>query len=177
MFYIYFIFKIFFFFFLPIYSLNLKRAKPIFSLSTLIQSVWIVYVAFLTYIPFFYYYQQNELNIQHLIPDYIFLVILFIFFILPIIYFNLLRFIFNKFRMFLKASGTLLLIISSIIIFGVDWYNHSKRMELEKICYLHHSSSNEKLMCCLQAEYIWNEGFSFLNEAPEGCSKFMNWNE
>ena len=177
MFYIYFIFKIFFFFFLPIYSLNLKRTKPIFSLSTLIQSVWIVYVAFLTYVPFFYYYQQNELNIQHLIPDYIFLVILFIFFILPIIYFNLLRFIFNKFRMFLKVSGTLLLIISSIIIFGVDWYNHSKRMELEKICYLHHSSSNEKLMCCLQAEYIWNEGFSFLNEAPEGCSKFMNWNE
>jgi len=146
-------------------------------MSSFLQSLWIVYVAFLSYVPFYYYYQQNEVNIQHLIPEYFLLIILFLFLILPIIYFSLMMFIFNKFRIFLKIIGVIFIILSSIIIFGIEIYNHSKRVELENICYNNHNSTKEKLTCCLEAEYIWNEGFSFLNDVPDDCKKFMNWNE
>ena len=61
--------------------------------------------------------------------------------------------------------------------FGIEIYNHSKRVVLENICYTNHNSSTEQLECCLKAEYIWNEGFSFLNETPSNCNKFMNWND
>ena len=177
MFYIYLILKIFSFFFLPIYSLRLKQTMRILNLCTFIQLVWVLYIAFLTYIPFFYYYQQNEVNIQHLIPNYIFLVLISLYFVLPIIYFTLLRLIFNKFRSILKILGVIFMIISSIIIFGIEFYNHSKRIELEKICYIYHNSTDDKLTCCLQAEYIWNEGFSFLNAIPNECKQYINWND
>ena len=177
MFYIIFISKIFLFYFPPIFSLFLKSSKSILNISSLIQVLWIIYAGFLSYIPFYYYYNQNEVNIQHLIPPYFLIIILFLFLILPFIYFILMKFIFNKARIYLKVIGVIFLIISSSFIFGIEIYNHSKRVVLENICYANHNSSVEQLECCLKAEYIWNEGFSFLNETPSNCYKFMNWND
>ena len=50
-------------------------------------------------------------------------------------------------------------------------------MPLENICYQQHSASKEMLECCLNAEYIWQEGFSYLSETPVNCKKYMNWND
>ena len=177
MFYIIFISKIFLFYFFPIFSIFLKNSKNILSISSLIQILWIIYAGFLSYIPFYYYYNQNEVNIQHLIPSYFLIIILFLFLILPFIYFILMKLIFNRARIYLKVIGIIFLIISSSFIFGIEIYNHSKRVLLENICYTHHNSPDDKLECCLDAEYIWNEGFSFLNETPGDCNKFMNWND
>lgn len=176
MFYIFFIVKIFCFYFLPIFSI-LKRNSKNVILSSFFQSLWIIYAALLTYVPFYYYYHQNEVNIQHLIPEYFLIIIFFLFFILPIIYFILIRKILKRFRTFLIIIGTIFLIVSSIVIFGIELFNYSKRIQLEEICYKNHNISNEMLNCCLDAEYIWNEGFSFLEDVPVECEQFMNWNE
>ena len=176
MFYIFFIVKIFFFYFLPIFSIFKKNFKNII-LSSFFQSLWIIYVALLTYVPFYYYYHQNEVNIQHLIPEYFLLIVFLLFFILPIIYFILIRSIFDKLKIYLNIIGIIFLIASSIVIFGIELFNYSKRTQLEKICYENHNISNEMLNCCLDAEYIWNEGFSFFEDVPVECKKFINWNE
>jgi len=177
MFYIFFIVKIFFFYFLPIFSILLKGSKNLFSISIVFQVLWILYVAYLSYIPFYFYYYQNEVNIQHLIPEYFLLILLFLFLIFPIIYFIFMRYILGKIRLLFNIIGIIFLILSSIIIFGIEVFNYSKRFELENICYKNHNLTKEKLECCLEAEYIWNEGFSYLNDIPENCSKFMNWNK
>mgnify|MGYP003322371498 CR=1 FL=1 len=67
--------------------------------------------------------------------------------------------------------------VSSVLIFGLEIFNHQKRMPLENICYQQHSASKEMLECCLNAEYIWQEGFSYLSETPVNCKKYMNWND
>jgi len=177
MFYIIFILKIFLFYFLPIFSIFLKNSKNILSISSLIQVMWIIYAGFLSYIPFYYYYGQNEVNIQHLIPEYFLVIILLLFFILPLIYFILMKYVFSRARIYLRVVGIIFLIISSSVIFGIEIYNHSKRMALENICYSHHNSPDEQLECCLKAEYVWNEGFSFLIDPPDNCIKYMNWND
>jgi hypothetical protein len=33
-----------------------------------------------------------------------------------------------------------------------------------------------QLECCLRAEYVWNEGFSFSEDVPKECKVFMDWN-
>ena len=45
------------------------------------------------------------------------------------------------------------------------------------MCYDFHSDTDEKLSCCLKAGYIWQEGFSYFEDIPVGCKKYMNWNE
>jgi len=60
---------------------------------------------------------------------------------------------------------------------GVETFNYQKRVPLEKMCYDFHSDSEEKLSCCLKAGYIWQEGFSYFEDIPLGCKKYMNWNE
>tara|TARA_B100000029_G_scaffold155622_1_gene150970 strand:+ start:2015 stop:2545 length:531 start_codon:yes stop_codon:yes gene_type:complete len=176
MFYIFFTVKIFIFYILPIFSISEKSHRNLI-LSISLQFLWIIYAAFLTYVPFYYYYHQNEVNIQHLIPEYFLLIIVFLFLILPIIYFISIRSIFSKLRIALNIIGVIFLIGSSIVIFGIDLFNYSKRVQLEKICYKNHSISNEMLNCCLDAEYIWNEGFSFLEDVPVECKIYMDWNE
>ena len=39
------------------------------------------------------------------------------------------------------------------------------------------SDTDEKLSCCLKAGYIWQEGFSYFEDIPVGCKKYMNWND
>ena len=85
--------------------------------------------------------------------------------------------VFNRVRIYLRIVGIIFLIISSSVIFGIEIYIHSKRVALENICYNHHNTSDAQLECCLKAEYIWNEGFSFLNETPNNCTKYMNLND
>jgi len=177
MFYIYFILKIFFFFFLPIYVFHINKKTNFFSLRNLVLSAWIVYVAFLTYIPFFHFYSKNEINIQHLIPVYVVLLIVILYFLLPIIYFKYLNFLLSRLRNITKILGILFLVISSTIIFGIEWYNHSKKVDLDKICYQNHNASKEMLTCCLKAEYVWNEGFAFYDKVPKRCNRFMNLNQ
>ena len=93
---------------------------------------------------------------------------LFYFYIIPLV---------SKFRILSIGTSFLYLLISSIIIFGIEAFNYQKRIPLEKICYDFHSDSEEKLSCCLKAGYIWQEGFSYFEDVPQGCKKYMNWNE
>ncbi|MDC3208716.1 hypothetical protein OBA27_03150 [Pelagibacteraceae bacterium] len=138
---------------------------------------WLVYLAFLTYIPFIDYYFENEVNIQYLVPDYALFLIIIIFLIIPFGYFFYFDKAINKFKKLTLTFGILFLIISSVIIFGLEIFNHQKRMPLENICYQQHSANKEMLECCLNAEYIWQEGFSYLSETPVNCKKYMNWND
>ena len=177
MFYIFLIVKILAFYALPIFATVNKGSKNLISISSLFQLIWLIHAAFLSYIPFYYYYYQNEVNIQHLIPEYFLVLIFFIFLILPIFYFIFMRYVIGKTRLLFKVIGIIFLALSSIIIFGIEIFNYSKRVELESICHSNHSSSKERLECCLEAEYIWKEGFSYLKDAPENCLKYMNWND
>ena len=83
----------------------------------------------------------------------------------------------SKFRFLSIGVGLLYLLVSSIIIFGIDTFNYQKRVPLEKMCYDFHSDTDEKLSCCLKAGYIWQEGFSYFEDIPPGCKKYMNWND
>tara|TARA_B100000700_G_scaffold65714_1_gene72561 strand:- start:160 stop:693 length:534 start_codon:yes stop_codon:yes gene_type:complete len=177
MFYIYLFIKIILYLGLPIYSLRLTNLNSFINAKNLSLLIWLFLAAFITYIPFYDYYQNNEVNIQYLIPNYANYILIVLFLVLPILYFYFFEKLILSFRKSVIFIGFLFLICSSIIIFGIETYNHIQRLPLEKFCYDHHNASKLMLECCLNAEYIWKEGFSFFNEPPKECEQFMNWND
>ena len=58
----------------------------------------------------------------------------------------------------------------------VEIYNYRIRLPLNEICYQQFSKNKLQLECCLKAEYVWIEGFSFFDEIPKKCLKFINYN-
>ena len=70
----------------------------------------------------------------------------------------------------------ILLLIGGCIYGLVETYTYTIRLPLDKICYQKHSTDDLKLNCCLNAEYVWNEGFSFSDTPPKECKIFMDWN-
>ena len=177
MFYVYLISKILLFYLLPYFAITRKASKTLINIKSILLFSWLVYLAFLTYIPFIDYYFENEVNIQYLVPDYALLLIIIIFLIIPFGYFFYFDKALSKFKKLTIIFGILFLLISSVIIFGLEIFNHQKRIPLENICHQQHSANEEMLECCLNAEYIWQEGFSYLSETPVNCKKYMNWND
>ena len=55
-------------------------------------------------------------------------------------------------------------------------FNFINLQALNEICYISHDQSAEKLRCCLDADYVWKEGFAFSKNTPNECDKYMNWN-
>ena len=178
MFYFYLIIKIIAYYSLPLYLFQ-KRTfhKKLFSVQSFLLFAWLVYLAYLSYLPFIDYYYTNELNIQFIIPNYALYILVVLFAPVPALFYLFFIPLVSKFKILSIGTGILYLLVSSIIIFGIEIFNYQKRVPLEKICYDFHSESEEKLSCCLKAGYIWQEGFSYFEDIPPGCKKYMNWNE
>ena len=135
MFYFYLTIKIIAYYLLPYYLFRQRNShNKLLSLQSFFLILWLFYLAYLSYLPFIDYYYTNELNIQFIIPNYapyILLVMLapvpalFYFYFIPLV---------SKFRILSIGTGVLYLVISSIIIFGVETFNYQKRVPLEKMC-------------------------------------------
>ena len=126
--------KILLFYLLPYFAITRKASKTLINIKTILLFSWLVYLAFLTYIPFIDYYFENEVNIQYLVPDYALLFIIIIFLIIPFGYFFYFDKALSKFKKLTIIFGILFLLISSVIIFGLEIFNYQKRIPLENIC-------------------------------------------
>lgn len=182
MFYLILILKLIIFLFLPVYLNRIIQNNRSFSklyINTIFLLV-IIYIAFLTYVPFTIYYFENEVNIQTFLPLYGLIGVIIFYSILPICFFIIqirkihIKSIFNK---VFKIFGLIGLILTVLIIAGIEIYNFRNLQALHEICYSSHDSSSEKLGCCLDANYVWKEGFAFSKNTPIECEKYMNWND
>jgi hypothetical protein len=180
-FYFYLTIQIFLFFLTPfLLTILLKKYFSKFKKYLIFFYVlWLFFYAYLTYIPFIFWYLKNDINVQSFLSFYGLIFVVIALFLMPLIY---LIFILNvKFRGLLikliNFVSILLLLSLTVVIFGIKIYNHKNVLNLNEICYQKHNSSKEKLTCCLKAEYVWNEGFSFFDKVPLNCSKYMNWND
>ena len=182
MFYLILILKILIFLFLPIYLNQIAHNNT--SISKLyintIFLFFVIYSASLTYVPFTFYYYENEVNIQSFLPFYGLIGLIIFYTIIPIVFFIIqikkihIKSILNK---IFKIFGLIILIITALVISGIEIYNYRNLQALHEICYVSHVSSSEKLRCCLDANYVWKEGFAFSKNSPNECEKYMNWNE
>ena len=181
MFYFILFIKLFLFFIIPIISTFLikRRNKKYNKLIIFSYSLWLIFVGYLTYVPFIFWYIRNEVNVQSLFPVYGVFGIIFIYLVLPSVYLYLIAKpnIKKISRIIVNFIGMLWLTLSIGILAAIELYNHKNTEDLNNICYQMHSSSDEKLACCLKAEYVWNEGLSFFETPSEQCVKYMNWND
>tara|TARA_B100001093_G_scaffold502238_1_gene554948 strand:+ start:328 stop:876 length:549 start_codon:yes stop_codon:yes gene_type:complete len=181
MFYFFLIIKTLFVFLAPILSIKklLKKdnqnQNPI---AITIYFIWAISIILIIYYPLYTWYQKNEINPQHQISPKIFISILIIFVILPFLYFflNLKILNYKKTRVGINTISVMILMIVTLTYIFVEIYNYRIRLPLNEICHQQHSSDQLKLECCLDAEYVWNEGFSYFDLAPKQCLKFMNYN-
>lgn len=181
MFYFFLTIKLILFLFVPIITsiFIVKGSENIKKIATYLYVAWIVFVALLTYVPFYFYWQRNESNIQALVHWYWILILVFLYLAAPIIYLFFVRkpnFIGIK-KIIINLIGIIWLVSSISIVGFIPWFNYQNSVILDNICYKNHASTSEKLNCCLDAEYVWNEGFAFENQIPENCEQFMNWND
>lgn len=182
MFYLILILKLSILLFLPFYLNRIVQNNKSHSKQyiILILLFLIIYIAFLTYVPFTLYYFENEANIQSFLPFYGLIGVIIFYSILPIIFFTIqIGKIYTKsiFIIIFRIIGLISLILTILIIAGIEIYNFRNLQALHEICYEFHNSSNEKLNCCLDANYVWKEGFAFSRNVPNECEKYMNWNE
>ena len=181
MFYTLLILKTLFIFLIPILSIkNLfkKNTQNLNPFAFTIYFIWIITIILIIYYPLYTWYQKNEINPQHQISPDVFFTILVFFVILPILYFflNLTTLNYKKTRVGINIISIMILIIFTITYVFVEIYNYRIRLPLDEICYQQYTKNKTQLECCLQADYVWIEGFSFFEEIPEQCMKFMNWN-
>ena len=181
MFYIILIFKILILLFLPIYLFRIIKNNESFSKTyiNIIFLLFIIYTALLTYIPFTFYYFENEVNIQTFLPFYGLIGVVIFYSILPISFFVIQIkkiYIQSLFSKVFKIFGLISLIVTTLLIAGIEIYNFINLQALHEICYISHDSSAEKLRCCLDANYVWKEGFAFSKDIPQECEKYINWN-
>ena len=125
MFYFYLTIKIIVYYSLPYHLFRQRKShNQLLSFQSFFLLLWLLYLAYLSYLPFIDFYYTNELNIQFIIPNYapyILLVMLapvpalFYFYFIPLV---------SKFRLLSIGTGVLYLVISSIIIFGVETFNY-----------------------------------------------------
>ena len=176
MFYIFLFLKISFIFFTPI--LAIKYSNKFKSVSLFIYFAWLFIIFIIAYLPINFWYYKNEVNVQSLISQNLFLSISFVLILIPFLYFYMNRkFSTSKYIKISNNTIALILLLIGSCIYGlVETYIYTIRLPLDKICYQKHSSDDLKLNCCLNAEYVWNEGFSFSDTPPKECKIFMDWN-
>ena len=176
MFYFILFIKILFIIFTPIIAI--RYFNRFNKISIFLYFFWLFVVFIIAYLPINFWYYKNEINVQSLVSQNLFLFISFVLILIPFLYFYMNR----KFSTskYIKISNNMialiLLLIGSCIYGLVETYIYTIRLPLDKICYQKHSSDDLKLNCCLNAEYVWNEGFSFSDTPPEECKIFMDWN-
>ncbi len=115
---------------------------------------------------------------QHLVSQNLFTFILLVLILIPFVYLYIDRKVIfsRRIKISINIIALILLMIGTSIFGFVENYIYSVRVPLNKICHEMHNSDDLKLNCCLGAEYVWNEGFSFSEKPPEECRIFMNWN-
>ena len=177
MFYVILIIKVLIFNLLPIYSLRLSSPKSLFNVRNASLIFWLIFAAYITYVPYYNYYTINELNITHIIPSYSKAVLVILFLLLPIIFFAFFNKLIKSYRRLTVSIGLIFLLVSSGVIFGIEVFNYIQRLPLIDMCHKYHNINKEMLSCCLEAGYIWKEGFSFLSDAPPQCEKYLNFND
>ena len=176
MFYFILFIKISFIIFTPIVAI--RYSNRFNKISLFLYFFWLFIVFIIAYLPINFWYYKNEVNVQSLVSQNLFLFISFLLILIPFLYFYLNR----KFstKKYIKISNNtialILLLIGSCIYGLVKTYTYTVRLPLDKICHQKHSSDDLKLNCCLNAEYVWNEGFSFSDTPPKECKIFMDWN-
>ena len=176
MFYFILFIKILFIIFTPIIAI--RYFNRFNKISIFLYFFWLFVVFIIAYLPINFWYYKNEINVQSLVSQNLFLFISFVLILIPFLYFYMNR----KFSTskYIKISNNMialiLLLIGSCIYGLVETYIYTIRLPLDKICYQKHSSDDLKLNCCLNAEYVWNEGFSFSDIPPKECKIFMDWN-
>tara|TARA_A100001015_G_scaffold105680_1_gene117320 strand:- start:1775 stop:2311 length:537 start_codon:yes stop_codon:yes gene_type:complete len=175
------IIKTSFIFLLPIFCIKKlfkKNTDNLNLIAILFYFIWIISIILIIYYPLYTWYQKNEINPQHQISPNIFITFLTIFVIMPFLYFflNLKTLNYKKTRVGINAISIMILIIVSLIYVFVEIYNYRIRLPLNEICYQQFSKNKLQLECCLKAEYVWIEGFSFFDEIPKKCLKFINYN-
>jgi hypothetical protein len=176
MFYFILFIKILFIIFTPIIAI--RYFNRFNKISIFLYFFWLFVVFIIAYLPINFWYYKNEINVQSLVSQNLFLFISFVLILIPFLYFYMNR----KFSTskYIKISNNMialiLLLIGSCIYGLVETYIYTIRLPLDKICYQKHSSDDLKLNCCLNAEYVWNEGFSFSDTPPKECKIFMDWN-
>ena len=181
MFYLILIIKLLILLFLPLYLNRIVQNNVSFSklyINTIFL-LFVIYFAFLTYIPFTFYYFENEVNIQTFLPFYGLVGFIIFYSVLPISFFIIQIkkiYIQSFFNRVFKIFGLISLIITILLIAGIEIFNFINLQALHEICYISHDSSAEKLKCCLDADYVWKEGFAFSKNTPNGCDKYMIWN-
>ena len=182
MFYLILITKLLILLFLPIYLNRIVQNDGSFSklyINTIFL-LFVIYSALLTYIPFTIYYFENEVNIQTFLPFYGLIGFIIFYSVLPISFFIIQIkkiYIQSFFNRAFKIFGLISLIITILLIAGIEIFNFINLQALHEICYSSHDSSSEKLRCCLEANYVWKEGFAFSKNTPIQCEKYMNWND
>ena len=182
MFYLILITKLLILLFLPLYLNRIVQNNVSFSklyINTIFL-LFIIYSALLTYIPFTIYYIENEVNIQTFLPFYGLVGFIIFYSVLPISFFIIQIkkiYIQSFFNRVFKIFGLISLIITILLIAGIEIFNFRNLQALHEICYSSHNSSSEKLRCCLEANYVWKEGFAFSKNTPIECEKYMNWND
>ena len=176
MFYIFLFLKILFIFFTPI--LAIKYSNKFKGVSLFLYFAWLFIIFIIAYLPINFWYYKNEVNVQSLISQNLFLSISFVLILIPFLYFYMNRkFSTSKYIKISNNTIALILLLIGSCIYGlVETYIYTIRLPLDKICYQKHSSDDLKLNCCLNAEYVWNEGFSFSDTPPKECKIFMDWN-
>lgn len=181
MFYILLSIKSIFIFFTPILSIKIFFKKKNYNLNAIAimaYFTWIILIILIIYYPFYSWYQKNEINAQHQISPDLFIPILFIISLLPFLYFFLILKTVNKkkIRFVINILALILLTCVTVIFIFVETYIYKVRLPFNEICYRQHNNNEVQLDCCLKAEYVWNEGFSYSDEVPKPCSKFINLN-
>ena len=182
MFYVLLAIKTLFIFLTPILTIKKvfkKNTQNLNFLAVIAYFIWVMSIIIIIYYPLYTWYQKNEINPQHQISPSAFTSILIIFIILPVLYFFLNFKILNYkiTRVWVNAISIMILAIVTLIYIFIEIYTYRIRLPLNEICYRQHKSDQLKLECCLDAEYVWNEGFSYFDEAPKKCSIFINYND
>ena len=176
MFYFILFIKILFIIFTPIVAI--RYSNRFNKISLFLYFFWLFIVFIIAYLPINFWYYKNEVNVQSLVSQNLFLSISFVLILIPFLYFYLNRkFSTSKYIKISNNTIALILLLIGSCIYGlVETYTYMVRLPLDKICYQKHSSDDMKLNCCLNAEYVWNEGFSFSDTPPKECRIFMDWN-
>ena len=127
MFYFYLIIKIIAYYSLPLYLFQKRNFhNKLFSIQSFLLFAWLVYLAYLSYLPFIDYYYTNELNVQFIIPNYAVFILPVLFAPMPLLYYLFFTVLVSKVKILTIVTGLLFLLISSMIIFGIEIFNHQK---------------------------------------------------
>ena len=133
MFYFYLFIKIIAYYSLPLYLFQKRKFhNKLLSIQFFLLFAWLIYLAYLSYLPFIDYYYTNELNVQFIIPNYAVFILPVLFAPIPLLYYLFFTVLVSKVKILTIVIGLLFLLISSMIIFGIEIFNYQKKSSIRE---------------------------------------------